>query len=228
MIDKLVQQSIYVSLCIQIITTLISLDGFTMELNKQDAILHEILGIETFVQFVEGFFYVWIMFALNDLNKMTPRRYIDWTITTPIMLLSTILFFEYNKRKEMNEEPFTTMEFYETNKTNIYKIFVYNGLMLLCGFLSEIGYIDKRIGIPLGFVFFYLSFNLIYTEYGYKTKENKILFSVLVTLWALYGFSAMLPLKPKNISYNMLDIVAKNFYGLFIYYKIRELRIDRK
>lgn len=225
MIDKLVKQTIHFSLFVQIITTLISLDGFSIELNKQDHILYDILGIETFVQFIEGFFYMWIIYALNDLKKMTPRRYIDWTITTPIMLLSTIIFFKYNEVKETNEKPFTVYEFYEENKTNIYKIFFYNAMMLVFGFLSETGYIDKRIGIPIGFIFFYLSFHLIYTEYGYKTKENMILFGVLVTLWSLYGFSAMLPLKEKNISYNMLDIVAKNFYGLFIYYKIRELRI---
>ena len=30
--------------------------------------------------------------------------------------------------------------------------------------------------------------------------------------------------KLKNISYNLLDIVAKNFYGLYLYYKILQAR----
>ena len=35
----------------------------------------------------------------------------------------------------------------------------------------------------------------------------------------------MLPVKEKNLCYNVLDIFSKNFYGLYIYYRIRELRL---
>ena len=52
--------------------------------------------------------------------------------------------------------------------------------MLACGFLGEIGYIDKKIGIPLGFFFFYQSFSLIYNEYAQKTELGKQLFNVLI------------------------------------------------
>ena len=226
MLDKLVQQTIYISLLVQISTTIIALDGFAMELLPEDKVLKDILTIETVVQFVEGLFYIWIISSLKDLHKMTSRRYIDWCITTPIMLLSTIIFFKYNEIKQVGGNPLSSIKFIEDNKINIYKIFVYNALMLLCGFLSEMGYIDTKIGIPLGFIFFYLSFELIYREYGSKTVENKQLFNVLLSLWSLYGIAALLPVKPKNISYNMLDIIAKNFYGLFIYYKIKKLQIN--
>jgi hypothetical protein len=226
MIDKLVKKTIHFSLVIQILTTIISLDGFSMKLQPNDEILKDILWIETAVQFVEGFFYVWIIFALKDLNKMTPRRYIDWSITTPIMLLSTIIYFRYNELKENGTlQPFTAWEFYETNKENIQKMFIYNGFMLLFGFLSEINVIDKRIGIPLGFYFFYKSFSLIYNKYAIKTELGKQLFNVLLSLWSLYGFAAVLPVKQKNISYNILDVFSKNFYGLYIYYRIRQLQI---
>lgn len=226
MLDKLVKKTIHFSLFIQFITTIISLDGFNMILQPNDEILKDILRIETGVQIIEGFFYVWIIYALKDLNKMTPRRYIDWSITTPIMLLSTIIYFKYNELKEKGTlQPFTAWNFYETNKENIHKIFIYNALMLLFGFLSEINVIDKRIGIPLGFYFFYQSFNLIYTEYAIKTELGKQLFNVLLTLWSLYGFAAVLPVKQKNISYNILDVFSKNFYGLYIYYRIRQLQI---
>ena len=45
----------------------------------------------------------------------------------------------------------------------------------------------------------------------------------LLIVWSLYGFAALLGTKNKNISYNLLDIVAKNFYGLFIYFYIRHI-----
>lgn len=226
MLDKLVQQTIYISLFVQVVTTLVSLDGFSLQLRPSDKILQEILWIETIVQLVEGIFYVWIISSLKNLDKMTPRRYIDWNITTPIMLLSTIIYFRYNELNQHGGRPFTALEFYEDNKENIQKIFVYNFFMLLFGFLGEAGYMDKRIAIPVGFIFFYLSFELVYREYGSKTRENKQLYLVLLVLWSMYGIAAVFPVKPKNISYNTLDVFAKNFYGLFIYYKIRELSVS--
>lgn len=224
MVDKLVKQTITFSLWVQIITTVISLDGFRYDINPKDAILKEILFIETFVQFVEGFFYANIIGGLHDLNLMTTRRYFDWIITTPVMLFSTILFFKYSELKEQDQlELFTTEEFYYKNKVNVHKIVFYNALMLMFGYLGESGVMDKKIAIPLGFVFFFMSFKIIYEEYAIHSQLGKLLFKVLFTIWILYGVAAMMPGREKNISYNILDIFSKNFYGLFIYYKIREL-----
>ena len=36
--------------------------------------------------------------------------------------------------------------------------------------------------------------------------------------------AAIMPTIPKNIMYNSLDIVAKNFYGLFIFYEVIKLK----
>ena len=90
--DKLIQKTIYFSLFAQIITTVISVDGFKYDLEEKDKILKDILLLETFVQVIEGIFYVWVILALKDLNIMAPRRYIDWMLTTPTMLISTIIF----------------------------------------------------------------------------------------------------------------------------------------
>ena len=55
----LVYKTIYLSLAVQIITTLISLQGFFIKLNDKDKILKDILGIEAIVQFVETFLYIY-------------------------------------------------------------------------------------------------------------------------------------------------------------------------
>ena len=226
--DTLVSKTIYASLVVQIITTVFSLGGIFTKLKEKDVVLQEILVLEAVVQLIESCFYVWVIFAIHNLNKVTPRRYIDWTFSTPIMLTSTIVFMKYQEYKEKNiNKSFRLLDFFKENKSNIVKIFVFNGLMLLCGFLGEAGIIDKRIGIPLGFIFFYLSFNLIYKEYAKKSKLGKKLFTFLVIVWGLYGIAAMTDLKTKNISYNMLDIVSKNFYGLFIYYIILQISKDK-
>ena len=222
--NTLVSKTIYFSLVVQIISTLISFEGLFRKISDKDYVLKEILILEGIVQLIESCFYIWVIFAIHNLNKVTPRRYIDWTFSTPIMLISTIVFMQYQEFKEQKKDTaFRIIDFFKNNKTNIFKIFVFNGLMLLCGFLGEAGIIDKRFGIPLGFVFFYLSFNLIYQEYAKKSELGKKLFTFLVVIWGLYGVAAMTDLKTKNISYNILDIIAKNFYGLFIYYKILQI-----
>lgn len=224
MVNKLVEKTIKYSLWVQIITTLISLDGFRHPVTAENTILKEILFIETFVQVVEGFFYSNIISGLHDIKLMTPRRYFDWFITTPIMLFSTIIFFKYSELKETNKlKQFSAKSFYEENKEDVHKIVTYNALMLLFGYLGETERLNKMISIPIGFVFFFLSFKLIYKRYAVKSKLGLLLFKVLFTVWILYGVAAMLPDVPKNICYNTLDIFSKNFYGLFIYYKIREL-----
>ena len=222
--NTIVSKTIYFSLVVQIITTIISLEGLFRKISDKHFVLKEILILEGVVQLIESCFYIWVIFSIHNLNKVTPRRYIDWTFSTPIMLISTIVFMKYQEFKEQNKDTsFKMVDFFKNNKTNIFKIFVYNGLMLLCGFLGEAGIIDKRLGIPLGFIFFYLSFNLIYKEYANKSELGKKLFIFLVGIWGLYGVAAMTDLKTKNISYNILDIIAKNFYGLFIYYKILQI-----
>ena len=224
----LVNKTIYLSLSVQIVTTIVSFDGLRYNLNEKDKILHDILKLELFVQLVEAVFYIWIIYGLKDFNKMTSRRYIDWAITTPTMLISTIAYMKYQEHKESNSDVFITdiYSFIRENKNNIQKIVIYNGLMLLFGYLGETNVLDKNISVSIGFIFFYLSFNTVYQEYAKKSIEGKQLFNVLVTLWSLYGISAILEPIKKNISYNILDVFSKNFYGLFIYYKIRNINYE--
>ena len=221
MINKTVKNTIYFSLFIQIITTLYSLKGIFLMTDKRDEVLKEILVLEAGVQFIEAFFYIWVILALNDLEKMTPRRYFDWCITTPIMLFTTIVFMEYqyNLVTKPNER-MTIKKFFKENKENILKITFYNAMMLLFGILGEMEILNKQISVGIGFIFFYLSFKTIYDEYAKRTEYGIKLFKFLTFFWSLYGIAALAEIKVKNISYNFLDIFAKNFYGLYIYYYI--------
>ena len=96
--------------------------------------------------------------------------------------------------------------------------------MLAFGYLGETNIISKQIGIPIGFVFFGLSFYEIWNKFAYKTEKTRNLYYFLIGVWSLYGVAAMLPVLPKNIMYNILDIIAKNFYGLYIFYEIIKLK----
>ena len=98
-------------------------------------------------------------------------------------------------------------------------------MMLLFGFLGESGKISKKLSVSIGFVFFYLSFRIIYS-YGKNTETGKQLFYFLTVVWSLYGVAALCNETLKNICYNILDIVSKNFYGLYIYYIIKQVNIS--
>lgn len=223
---KTVKNTIWFSLILQIITGLIPIPGLYIKLQEKDKILTDILLLETVVQFIELLFYVWIAFSILNIKRMASRRYLDWFITTPTMLLSTIMFMKYQERKEKNElqnKPLTTKNFITENKDIIIKIFGFNFLMLVFGYLGEINTISKYISIPIGFGFFYKTFELIYNNYANFTNKGKQLFAFIASVWSLYGIAAMMKPNEKNISYNLLDIVAKNFYGLYIYYEITRI-----
>ena len=225
-----VSKTVYLSLLVQIITTALSLDGLNYNLLDKDKILKTILILEAVVQGVESFFYMWVIKALKNINIMSSRRYVDWFITTPIMLFTTTIFMKYQKNKEEgNDEIITIPQFLQDNKQTLTLIFIFNYAMLFCGLMHEFKTINPKQGIskntalPLGFLFFIISFALIYQNFAKYTEYGRNLFYFLVVVWGLYGASAYQNVITKNTWYNCLDIISKNFYGLFLYYYITQI-----
>ena len=238
--QNLLKYSVFISLFVQVLTGIFTLKGVFVKVPAKDIILTEIITLETMVQFIEGIFYTFIALAINkiDANLITRRRYLDWFITTPTMLLSTIMFMAYEtlntketygnmEKKDKNDEPLNLTNFMKKYENIFIKITIYNALMLLFGYLGEIGILNIWLSTSIGFVFFYLAFEQIYTNFvkNSPSKENKMLFTFLFIVWGLYGVAAVLPLVPKNIGYNFLDLISKNFYGIYIYFKIMKVAI---
>lgn len=227
---QLLAYTVYASLFVQILTGAFTLSGVFINLPKDDLILHDVIFLETIVQIIELVFYILISIFLINISMIlvTPLRYIDWAITTPAMLISTIMFMEYKNRKKNKKESITAREFVKQNKVNMYKIIGYNFLMLLSGILGEMGYINIYVSNIIGFIFLGLTFHTIYENYVLDESTNKKLFAFMFIVWSLYGIAALLPTLQKNIIYNGLDIIAKNFYGLFIFYYIVMVSRDSK
>lgn len=224
--DKLVKNTIYISLFVQFLTTILSYDGLSYKLKDKDKVLSDVLRLELIVQIIEFCFYIWVIFALKNLKIMTPRRYIDWAITTPTMLISSIIYMKYKEYQEKNDPRILTFKgFIQDNKQIIKKIVILNGLMLLFGYLGETNRLDKNKSILIGFFFFFWYFKIIYDNYAKHSKAGKKLFYFLIIIWGFYGVASILGDINKNASYNILDIIAKNFYGLFIYYVIKKISI---
>ena len=220
----LVLKSVYFSIIMQFITGVIQLDGLFVKVPEKDNILKDVLKLDTAVQFIEAMFYVWLIFNFKNISKMASKRYFDWVITTPVMLLSTIMYMKYSEHKEnSNAKIITFMDFIKEHQINIAKIFTSNALMLLCGYLGEIGKTAMSTSVAVGSIFFLYTFHLIWTEYAKQSKEGTKLFAFLFFIWGLYAVAAIMKPRAKNIGYNILDIISKNFYGLYIYYVIKTI-----
>ena len=222
--EGLVKKSADISLKVQILAGVLTYLGTNANVANKDKILTELLTLETIVQVIEIVFYIWITRSMMVAEKVTPRRYIDWAVTTPTMLFTTIVYLDYIHKKEKGEDTTITIkQFYNQNKDEIKQMFIYNWLMLLFGFLGEIGTLALYISVSIGFIFFYFSFMIIH-KYANKTEKGKKFGKLFTILWGLYGVAAVLPLNEKNISYNVLDVFSKNFYGIYLLMEVNKLR----
>ena len=149
--SEILKGSVYVSLFIQIIIAFITFSGMFIEVPEDDKVLIDILTLENVSQGVEAVFYSYIALSLSklELTTVTPKRYFDWVITTPVMLITTILFMDYEIKKKNNEKPLRLFDFLKQNKSIVLKIVFYNFMMLVFGYLGEMNILDKRISIPL-------------------------------------------------------------------------------
>jgi bacteriorhodopsin len=213
------------SLLVQLITGLIETEGLVYRVKQEDLIVQDILGLELIVQGVEFIFYTFLVYKIitNNLKKnITSQRYIDWSITTPFMLISFILFFKYLK------EPSRKIRIFESakeEKTNIALILTANFVMLLFGYLAEIGVVDTPLAVAIGFLPFAFIFKILYSNYVTSKPLSLILFYFIFAIWGLYGVAAVLPFTTKNIFYNILDLFSKNAYGLFLFFYLQQRQI---
>jgi hypothetical protein len=213
--------TLVISIIIQIITGIIEIGAFFVKVPTIYTIIRQLLLIELVVQIIEGSFYVWLAYNFTKVLNVTPKRYIDWFITTPTMLITLIVYLIYLTKKEENKT--NELEFFTLLKENsniIVPVVLLNWLMLLFGYLGEMKVIPVLLGVFLGFIPFLLYYYLIYVNYVTQNSSGYLLFWYFFFFWSLYGFVAVLPYYVKNSLYNILDLFAKNFFGIFLSYII--------
>ena len=227
----MVKSTTQLSIIVQLVIGLISTRGIFLKVDEKHKILTQILKIETVVQYIELIFYIYFLkqFDVTPLSNMARIRYYDWFFTTPTMLISTVLYFKYEEHIQNNSPG--TLDFFTVFKkeqSNIINIVISNFFMLLSGYLGEKNIINKKFAIPLGFVFFANTFNVIYKNYAIKSTNGKKIFNILLPIWAMYGIAAYFNDTYKNNTFNILDIFSKNFFSLFIYYKLKSISNEEK
>jgi hypothetical protein len=220
MINLNIYKSLILSITIQLITGIIEIIALFLKVPSKFLFLQQMLLLEVIVQVIEGFFYMYWFYNFKTILNITPKRYFDWAITTPTMLLTLIFYLIYLKYKDSNIS--YNLNFFDLFNQEFYtiiKIFILNWLMLLFGYLGEINLMPILLGVSLGFIPFLIYYYIIYKKYALSSNDDGLnIFFYFFIIWSLYGIVAVLPYKIKNMCYNMLDIFSKNFFGIFLSY----------
>jgi bacteriorhodopsin len=187
-------------------------------LRAEKPIIRHIFNLETCISLVAGYFYSLFVSQIDENQKenkpldwanITKMRYIDWSITTPFMLLVLCAFLANESKKEV------TLRIVGT-------IFALNYIMLGFGYLGEVGKIDRILACVGGFIPFIALYYIIYKNFitsGEKLKKY-FLFFLYLFFWTGYGLVFLLEESYKNIAMNILDCISKCFIGivLWVYY----------
>ena len=208
--DKLVEYSFYLTYAFLVTTGTIT---FIESLRTENKSMRHILNLETCISIIATFFYSHFVGEFKthgpiDYKSININRYVDWAITTPIMLLVLILAFRYNSTG--------------TASVSLYDYFiigVLNYSMLLIGYLGELDVLNKLFANIFSFFFFGIMFAFIYNRYllNNNNSQNNLLFYVFLILWSLYGVIYLMKNEFRNVGYNVLDLFAKCFVGLYFW-----------
>ena len=218
----LVNSSFYLTYIFLIITAIIT---FIESIRTKIPEIRNIMNLETCISIGAAFFYSKFVKMIEDYKKkmrssinkenqqekmfqeINQLRYLEWSITTPIMLLVLVLALLYNnKMGSMNFFYFII-------------ILLFNYGMLASKYMGEIEILDKTISGIIGFIFFIALYGFIYYIYILPDSnyDNNLIYGAFVILWAIYGILYYFDEKIKNIGYNILDLFTKCFMNIFFW-----------
>ena len=209
---KLINNSFYLTYVFLITTGTIT---FIEAIRTKVPEIRNILNLETCISIIAAYFYGEFVKKLNenkdkeqvDYKKINETRYLDWSITTPIMLLVLVLAFLYNSKGG------------RLNFFTFLLILFLNYGMLYFGYLGEQDVMDKNKANMIGFIFFFALYYFIYRTFlnNNYNFDNLILYLTFLILWTMYGVLYFYDEVTKNVGYNVLDLFSKCFVGIFFW-----------
>ena len=206
------------SLIIQLITGVVDIYALNLTIPPSFTLLHDLLLMELIVQVIEFSFYVWMISNFNTIKNITPFRYYDWVLTTPTMLITFMFYLKFLKNQEQNIKSESFLTELKNHWKVVLNVLLLNWGMLLSGYVGEQQLFSHLTTTLVGFVPFLLMFYIIYKNFAIHSEQGRKIFWYFSGIWAIYGIAAVLPYKIKNSMYNILDLFAKNFFGLFLAY----------
>jgi len=183
---------------------------FIEALRTPNTKVRHILNLETAISLIAGYFYSVFLDKINakriNYKEITLLRYIDWAITTPLMLLVLAMFLSSHVKKDLT-------------LSLLVSVIGLNYVMLYAGYLGEIGQLERWTAWGIGFAAFFGMFGLLYQNFlSIKCHlSNYFIFSIFAGIWSLYGIVYMLDEPSKTVGMNILDLISKCFVGIGIW-----------
>ena len=174
--------------------------------------VRHIFNLETCISLVAGYFYSIFVGKIEEYGKadksidwadITKTRYIDWAITTPIMLLVLSIVLGQNAKIPVK-------------LPGLLLIIALNYTMLYVGYLGENKQLDRTTSMVYGFIAFFIMFGLIFFTFlsNKFILANYALYGFYIIVWSIYGIAFTMNEEYKNIVMNILDCISKCFIGL--------------
>lgn len=219
--SSFLHSSLLFSIIVQIITGVIEFAALFVKTAPKMKLIKQLLGLEVSVQAVEGAFYIWLYNNIHVVKNITPKRYLDWMVTTPTMLVTLVAYIIYLNADPNDASSLSFIQIMKEHAVPIAQVVILNWFMLLFGYLGEIGVISLITGVVIGFLPFIAYFYIIYERFVQQTEYSSTSFKIyayFLVFWSLYGIVAVLPYTIKNSIYNILDLFSKNFFGILLTY----------
>jgi len=191
---------------------------FIEAMRTKNPTVRHVLNLETCISVVAGYFYSIFTTKIGEYEiknapinwqELTETRYIDWSITTPIMLLALCVVLSSEIQLSVHL-PIMVV------------IILLNYSMLYAGYLGETSALDRTTANIAGFLPFIAMFGLIYWKYVIPKYNlaNRAMFYFYFVVWSLYGIVYLFDEETKNVMMNVLDLFAKCLIGLglWVYY----------
>lgn len=192
------------SLAAQVIVNVVSVVGVALPNADDTPDLRVILGLEAASQAIEFLYYAVAVLVFGGRIR-TWTRYIDWYVSTPVMILSECMFFLHRRNESIYDLPGA-----------FYAAVVLNAAMLSFGLAAETSALSRGPAVAVGSLFFVGSWTATASLVDDGDAVSVTVLFVTYGVWSLYGVAALLSEVWRNVSYNLLDIVSKNLFGVFL------------
>lgn len=206
--DAVVKSTFYFTYVMLMTTGTIT---FIEALRTKDPTIRHIMNIETCISIIAAYFYSQFIEKIKTgaipYEELSVTRYTDWFISTPFMLLVLCMFLAKEHRIDFRFHMY-------------FVVILLNFGMLVVGYLGETGRIQKYTACGIGFLFFAALFGYIWYMFMVgddSSGASMFTFMVFVIVWGMYGVVFLLDAKARNVSYNVLDLIAKCLVGIFFW-----------
>ena len=189
---------------------------FIEALCTNSPMVRHIFNLETCISIVACYFYYLFMEKLKEYDakklpinwkEMTEFRYLDWSITTPMMLIVLCAALAYNIKSVVHVSV-------------ILSILFLNYVMLYVGYLGETSVLDKCPAAGTSFMAFFLMYLVIFYHYIRPKYNfpNYVFYTLYFIVWTSYGMVYFLDEETKNKYFNLLDVFSKCFIGIILWF----------